>query len=54
MDMVAECRTHAEKCRELANSVTMPVDQRIFNWMAQAWERLADLRNLDREPEPEV
>jgi hypothetical protein len=53
MDTVEECRTHAEKCRELANSMTTPVDQQIFDWMAQAWEKLADLRKLDREPEPE-
>jgi len=54
MDMVEECRTHAEKCRELANSMTTPVDQQIFDWMAQVWEKLADLRKLDREPEPEA
>lgn len=54
MDMVEECRTHAEKCRELANSMTTPVDQHIFDWMAQVWEKLADLRKLDSEPEPEA
>jgi hypothetical protein len=30
MHMVAEYRTHAEKCRELANSMTTPVDHQIF------------------------
>jgi hypothetical protein len=54
MDMVEECRTHAEKCRELGKSMTTPIDQQIFDWMAQAWEKLADLRKLDREPEPEA
>jgi alkylhydroperoxidase family enzyme len=54
MDMVEEYRTRAGKCRELANSMTTPVDQQIFDWMAQAWEKLADLRKLDREPEPEA
>jgi len=54
MDMVEEYRTHAGKCRELANSMTTPVEQQIFDWLAQAWEKLADLRNLDREPEPEA
>jgi hypothetical protein len=54
MDMVEEYRTRAGKCRELANLMTTPVDQQIFDWMAQAWETLADLRKLDREPEPEA
>jgi hypothetical protein len=54
MNTVAEYRTHAEKCRQLANSMTTPVDHQIFDWMAQAWEKLADLRKLDREPEPEA
>jgi hypothetical protein len=54
MDMVEEYRTHAGKCRELAKSMTAPVDQQIFDWMGQAWEKLADLRKLDREPEPEA
>jgi hypothetical protein len=54
MDMVEECRTRAEKCRELGKSMTTPIDQQIFDWMAQAWEKLADLRKLDREPEPEA
>jgi hypothetical protein len=41
-------------CRFMANSMTTPIDQQIFDWMAQAWEKLADLRKLDREPEPEA
>jgi hypothetical protein len=54
MHMVAEYRTHAQKCRELANLMTAPIDHQIFDWMAQAWEKLADLCELDREPEPEA
>ena len=31
MNTVAEYRTHAEKCRQLANSMTTPVDHQIFD-----------------------
>jgi hypothetical protein len=44
MHMVAEYRTHAVKCRELANSEATPVDKKILEWMAYSWEKLA----LDR------
>jgi hypothetical protein len=54
MHMVAEYRTHAVKCRELANSAATPVDKKILEWMAYSWEKLADLRKQDREPEPEA
>ena len=53
MHMVAEYRTHADKCRELANSAATPVDKKILEWMAYSWEKLADLRKRDRESEPE-
>ena len=51
MRTVAEYRTHADKCRELANLITTPVDKKILEEMAQSWEKLADLRKRDREPE---
>ena len=54
MHMIAEYRTHADKCRELANSAATPVDKKILEWMAYSWEKLADLRKRDREPEPEA
>jgi hypothetical protein len=54
MHMVAEYRTHADKCCELANSAATPVDKKILEWMAYSWEKLADLRKRDREPEPEA
>jgi hypothetical protein len=51
MRTVAEYRTHADKCRELANLVTTPIDKKILEEIAQSWEKLADLRKRDREPE---
>jgi hypothetical protein len=54
MHMVAEYKIHAQKCRELANSMTTPVDQQMFDFMAEAWEKLAHLCELDREPEPKA
>jgi hypothetical protein len=54
MHMVAEYRTHADKCRELANSAAVPVDKKNLEWMACSWEKLADLRKQDREPEPQA
>jgi hypothetical protein len=54
MQMVAEYRTHADKCRELANSAATPVDKKILEWMAYSWEKLADLRKRDRGPEPDA
>ena len=37
MRTVAEYRTHADKCRELANLITIPVDKKILEEMAQSW-----------------
>ena len=54
MRTVAEYRTHADKCRELANLVTTPTEKKILEEMAQSWEKLADLRKRDREPEREA
>jgi len=53
MGTVAEYRTHAEKCRELA-FMNGPTDKKVLEWMAETWEKLADLRKRDRESEPEV
>jgi hypothetical protein len=54
MHMVAEYRTHAVKCRELANSAATPIDKKILEWTVYSWEKLADLRKQDRETEPEA
>jgi hypothetical protein len=54
MQTVAEYRTHAKKCRELANLVTTPTEKKILEEMAQSWEKLADLREGDRESEREA
>ena len=54
MQTVAEYRTHAKKCRELANLVTTPTEKKILEEMAQSWEKLAELRKSDRESEREA
>jgi hypothetical protein len=54
MRTVAEYRIPADKCRELANLITTPTEKKILEEMAQSWEKLADLRKRDREPEGEV
>jgi hypothetical protein len=53
MRTVIEYRKHAEKCWELANFTTEPADKRTLERLAETWEKLADLRIRDREPEPE-
>jgi hypothetical protein len=50
MRIVTEYRKHAEKCWELANFIA---DKQILERLAKTWEKLADLRKRDREPEPE-
>jgi hypothetical protein len=54
MRAVAEYRMHAVNCRELANLMAKPSDKEIFERLAQAWLKLAELRKRDREPELEV
>jgi hypothetical protein len=54
MRTVAEYRIHADKCRELANLVTTPTEKKILEEMAQSWEKLAELRQRDRESEREA
>jgi len=51
MCAVAEYRMHAGNCRELANLMAKPSDKEIFERLAQAWLKLAELRKRDREPE---
>lgn len=51
MRTVAEYRIHADKCRELANLIPTPTEKKILEEIARSWEKLADLRKRDREPE---
>src|SRR5262249_59916487 len=46
MDMVEECRTHAEKCRELANSMTTQSANQIFVGWPKVWETFPTLPKL--------
>jgi hypothetical protein len=54
MRKVADYRNHAEKCRELASSMTRPVDRDTMEQIAQSWEMLADLRKRDLEPQQDA
>jgi hypothetical protein len=51
MRKIAEYRTHAEKCRELANAMGAPADKDILEGLARSWEGLANLRERDLEAE---
>lgn len=50
---VEEYRENAAECRKLARLMTKPEDKKALERMAQTWERLAQQRKLDLEPEPE-
>ena len=54
MGTVPEYRIHADRCRELANSMTTPIEKKILEEIARSWEKLADLRERDRESEREA
>jgi hypothetical protein len=54
MQTVAEYRTHADKCRELASLITTPIEKKILEEIAQSWEKLAELRKRNREQEGEA
>jgi hypothetical protein len=51
MHTVAEYSKHAEECRKLADLTSNPEDKKVFEDIAQTWERLADLSKNDAEPE---
>jgi hypothetical protein len=50
MRVVAEYRSQAEGCRNLRERAANSNDQLILEMIAQAWEKLADLRQRDIEP----
>jgi hypothetical protein len=54
MRTVAAYRIHADKCRELVNLVSTPTEKKILEEMARSWEKLAELRERDRESEREA
>jgi hypothetical protein len=54
MRKVADYRTHAEKCRELASSMSDTTDKETMEQLARSWERLANLRERDLEIERDV
>jgi hypothetical protein len=47
MRATAEYLQHAIACRTLADRVTQPQDKKILEELAQAWERIAALREHD-------
>ncbi len=51
MHSVAEYIKHAEECRKLAVLTANPKDKKVFEDIAQTWERLAELSKHDAEPE---
>jgi hypothetical protein len=52
MRTVTEYRKHAEKRWELANFTTEPTNKEILERLAETWEKLADLRERDRDTPP--
>jgi hypothetical protein len=54
MKTVAEYRQFAVACREMAAKITDPKDKRAVELMAQAWEKVANEREvaLKRGTEP--
>src|SRR5262249_34463464 len=48
---VEEYSKHAEECQKLADLTAKPEDKRVFEDLAQAWKRLADLRKNEVELE---
>ena len=47
MRATAEYLQHAIACRTLAERMTQPQDKKILEELAQAWERIAALRERD-------
>ena len=47
MRAIAEYLQHAIECRTLAERVTQPQDKTIFEELAEAWEKVAALRERD-------
>ena len=47
MRAVAEYLQHAMECRTLAERVTQPQDRKILEELAEAWEKVAALRERD-------
>jgi hypothetical protein len=54
MRTVEQCRERAEACRKLAKQMARPEDKKILEELAQAWEKLVELRRDDIEPEPDT
>jgi hypothetical protein len=48
---LAEYLKHAEECRRLAELMTAPADKKVLVELAQAWERLAAVRQKDITPD---
>jgi len=51
MRAVTEYRDRAQECRKLARLVHRLEDKYALDCAAQSWERLADRRERDTEPE---
>ena len=47
MRAIAEYLQHAIECRTLAKRVTQPQDRKILEELAEAWEKVAALRERD-------
>ena len=47
MHPIAEYLRHAIACRELSERMTEPGDKKLFEELANAWERIAALREQD-------
>ena len=47
MRAIAEYLQHAIECRTLAERVTQPQDRKILEELAEAWEKVAALRERD-------
>jgi hypothetical protein len=47
MRAVADYIKHAMDCRTLAERMTQPDDKRLLEGLAQAWEKVAALRQQD-------
>jgi Skp family chaperone for outer membrane proteins len=47
MRRVNEYKDHAKACRELAARAILPSDKKVLEELAQAWERIARLRESD-------
>lgn len=47
MRTVDEYKHHAKACRELAALASLPSDKKTLEELAQAWEKIAELRETD-------